>query len=301
MKSKFFLCFGLGVLVLIFKGIHSIYHFTNDFKVAYITTHLAYHPEWDISGQPTIHELRPLLARPFKYLGKGGQAYAFESDDGQYVLKFVRFKFLQPRLKLQLISWIPFLEDWDINERERRLRKVHDFYLGYKKAFEVNHLNSGLIYLHFNPTFNQFGSVEIIDRKGLRHIVDLDQTVFILQKKADMLNDLLTRLLKQGDLNAAKEKIKAMLEMYVHHYKMGLHDLGYGVIHNTGFVGDLPIHVDLGKMAFDDEIKVPKSYQADLRLVADKIKGWIGQFHPSQAQELHPFIDQQVFSLVSAY
>lgn len=294
MKSKFLLLLGICAIAFALKGIHSIYQFTNDFKVEYITTNLTYHPEWDISGQPSISELKPLFTKPFKYLGKGGQAYAFESDDGKYVLKFVKFKFLQPRLKHQLISWIPFFGDWSTNERERRLKKFNDFYLGYKQAFEVNRLNSGLVYLHFNPTFSRFGSVELIDRKGLKHLVDLDQTAFILQKKGEMLNELLTRLLQQGDIKTAKAKIKAMLEMYVHHYKMGLHDLGYGIIHNTGFVEDLPIHVDLGKMTWDEEITIPKNYHADLRIVAGKIKEWMSHFYPALAQEFHQFIDQQV-------
>ena len=296
MKPKFYFFSVLCALILI-KALTSLYDYTHDFRVDYISSPITYHPEWEIKGQLEKNEIKKIFKQPFSYLGKGGQAYAFESQDGKYVLKFVKFKFLQPRLKHQLLSLVPFFEDWNANEMERRLRKFHDFYLGYKLAFEVNPENSGLVYLHFNPTFNQFGSVILYDRKGLKHFVDLDQTVFIIQKKGEMLNDLLVKLLKTGKVQEAKQKIEKILEMYVTHYQMGLHDLGFGVIHNTGFVGDFPIHVDLGKMTWDEDIKKLEFYKEDLTVIAGKIEAWLKDCFPLHHTELSAAIEQKLSSI----
>lgn len=291
MKTKLTYFFLLAIALF---SLSKVYEYTHDFRIEYISSHITYHPEWEIKGLPSNKEIRLLLAQPFKYLGKGGQAYAFESEDGKYVLKFVKFKFLQPRFKHQLISFIPFFEDWNDNEMERRLRKFHDFYLGYKRAFEVNKINSGLLYLHFNPTFNQFGTVTLFDRKGLKHVVDLDQTVFIVQKKSEMLNELLVKLLDQGRVEEAKEKINKILDMYLSHYQMGLHDLGFGVIHNTGFAEDLPIHVDLGKMTWDENIMKSECYKEDLIMIASKIEEWLRENYPLYHEELSLAITQKL-------
>lgn len=291
MKTKLSIFFLLAIALF---ALSKLYEYTHDFRVEYISSPITYHPEWEIKGLPSNKEIRPLFSQSFKYLGKGGQAYAFESEDGKYVLKFVKFKFLQPRLKHQLISFIPFFEDWNNNEMERRLRKFHDFYLGYKCAFEVNQKNSGLLYLHFNPTFNQFGSVTIFDRNGLKHTVDLDQTVFIVQKKSKMLNELLVNLLDHGQVEEAKRKIEKILDMYLAHYQMGLHDLGFGVIHNTGFSGDLPIHVDLGKMTWDEDIMRQECYKTDLVTIASKIEEWLKENYPLYHSELSLAITQKL-------
>lgn len=282
------------IAIFILLGLAKLYERTRDFRIDYISAPITYHPQWEIKGLPESKEIRKLLNQPFTYLGKGGQAFAFGSKDGSYVLKFVKFSFLKPRLKHRFISLLPFFEDWQANEMERRLRKFHDLYLGYKYAFEVNPANSGVIYLHINPTFNQFGTVTLFDRKGIKHVVDLDQTVFILQRKSEMLDELLARLLDEGNLDEAKNKIEKILEMYVSHYHMGLHDLGYGVIHNTGFAGDTPIHVDLGKMAWDEEIKNRDRYKPDLIIIAGKIEEWVEKNYPLYHAELSAAITQKL-------
>lgn len=297
MKAKYSYIVSLLFFGFLAKGLFSLYHYTHDFRVDYISSSMSYHPEWDIKDRISSKEIKKILDQPFYFIGKGGQAYAFESQDGKYVLKFVKFKFIQEKLKNKLLSWIPFYEDYSVNERERRIKKFYDLYLGYKCAFEQNSQNSGIVYLHFNPTFSQFGSVALTDRKGLKHRVDLDQTAFIIQQKGIMLNDLLTQLLNGGHIEVAKQKIEKILDMYVTHYQMGLHDLGYGVIHNTGFVGDIPVHIDLGKMTWDEEIKNIDNYKPDLMIVTSKIEEWLNKTHPEYFPEISKFIEQKINSI----
>ena len=65
------------------------------FSVALIHSGLTFNPAWETA--PASPELDPIFSQKFHYLGCGGQSFAFVSDDGQYVIKFFKFRlFRQP-------------------------------------------------------------------------------------------------------------------------------------------------------------------------------------------------------------
>lgn len=266
---------------------------TARFRISYITSQMTYHPEWETPlTDKEASKVKFILNQPFTYLGKGGQMYAFESADGKFVLKFIKFKFLRTKPLNYALSKLPFFEDRHTNEMQRRTKKVHDLYQGYKLAYDLSKENSGLIYLHYNPTFNQFGSVQLVDKLGLKHQVDLDQVVFFIQEKGILFNAYLKDVLGQGDHINAKKAISQIINLYREHYKKGLYDRDYGVIHNTGFVDDKPIHIDMGKFTFDERMKQKSYAEQDLRLVTDKIKEWLKKEFP----EHHALLSQAIGS-----
>src|SRR5262245_9148759 len=71
------------------------------FSVEQITTEFPYNPDWTVNyPQELTQFVNMVTQQPFSYLGKGCQAIAFGSEDGEYVLKF----FYQGRFKE-----VPFL------------------------------------------------------------------------------------------------------------------------------------------------------------------------------------------------
>lgn len=277
-------------------GYQSYYKSIRGFTLASITpSQFTYDPMWEIEllSAPDEEEIKNILKQPFTFIGKGGQAFAFESEDGRYVLKFLKFKYLRHNPVYQLISYIPFLEDYDLNEMQRKIKKFHNVYLGYHWAYKLNRKNSGLIYIHFNPTFNKFGSTELYDKLGTRHYIDLDQVVFVVQKKGRLLNEVLTEAFSKGDVISAQKKVLKIIEMYFDQYKKGLYDRDYGVVHNTGFVGEAPIHIDMGKMTYDLRMRQDSYLKSDILLVCSKIKEWIKKEHPKYYNEMALRIDEK--------
>lgn len=300
MKHRFVYLFLIALSVVIIRAEYLFYYPSTDFHIESITSPLSYHPEWDIHSLSLQEEskLRKILDQQFHYLGKGGQIYAFESEDKRYVLKFLKFKYLKPRLKNQLISLIPFFEDWQTNEMQRRHRKFNGLYKDYKWAYQLNKENSGLLFLHFNPTFNQFGPVVLFDKHGLKHSVELDQVAFVIQEKGILLDTVLTEKLNNGEIAEAQAKINAILDMYLRLYEKGLYDRDYGVAHNTAFVGDRPIHIDMGRISLDEKMKQKCYYKSDLVLVSTKISEWIKKRYPQFHSVLSKSIEDKLNSIL---
>lgn len=253
---------------------------SNDhFHIDKIKSTISYDPQWEI---PCLDdgEIKQALAQPYKYLAKGGQSFAFESQDGKYVLKFIRFSYLRPKLKYRLLQFFPYFKE--IYRKDLALRKqaIHDLYQGYKWGIELTKESSGLLLLHFNSTHDQFETIALTDKKGHEYRLDLDQTVFILQRKGRSLDLVLRELLEAGDVAAAQGKIEKILEMYRENYRKGLSDLDYGVTHNTGFIGDTPFHFDLGKLTYNEKMTLQENQKADLLKVTSRLKSWLKAHHP---------------------
>ena len=224
-----------------------------------------------------------ILVQPFRFLGKGGQVYAFESEDGQWVLKLLRFKSLRSRLKNRVISWLPFMGDWEKNFVARRERKFAALFEGYSAAFRLNRETSGLVLLHFHPTQGEFGEVDLYDNEGVRHRLNLDTSVFIVQKKGRPVNEIIDEKMALGDVEGAAGLLQRLLEAHSEGYAKGLYDKDYGLIHNFGFIDDRPLHIDLGKVVYDERMKEASYQKADLERVMGRLKEWLVRHHPEEA------------------
>lgn len=274
----------LGCFIALSVGYNLYYKAIDGFRLGNVRGAVTYDPAWKVkSTKEQEAQVKALLRQPFTYLGKGGQAYAFESEDGRYVLKLLKFKFLRPKITNRLISFIPFLEDKVTNDLQWRQKKFYELYQGYKWAYQLNKEGSGLIYLHFNPTFNQFGAVTLYDKLGRQHTLELDQVAFIIQEKGRLLDQLLNEKLSSKDIEGAKILLNRFFDAVVFQYNKGLYDRDYGHVHNAGFVANRPIHIDMGKITYDPRMKEKSSQNADLKLILARLDKWLIRYHPQVA------------------
>lgn len=284
---------GLGLL---FGVIRLYYSLTDDFRLSNISySELKMKKEWEMASVSVLQETQALktLNQPFKYIGKGAQCYAFESEDQQYVLKFFKFKHLKP---FWMTEWLPAvgpLKAYKNHSTQRKQRKINSVFSGYALAFQENREETQLLYLHLQPTSHLKQQVKVLDKLGLSHYIDLDSIVFLLQRKGETLA---TRLRKQLDLQdpiAAQHSIHQILHMYVGEYGRGIYDHDHEVMQNTGFVGDHPFHLDAGKFKKDARAIEKEWYKKDLKHVAWKIDDWIKQHYSLYYASLSAYIASQ--------
>ena len=103
----------------------------------------------------------------------------------------------------------------------------------------------GLVYLHLNKTRNLHRTLTIIDRTGQEHRVDLDQTEFVIQRKAELIFSYLHKLQSPQEV---QEAIASLLQLVQNRIDKGFSDRDKAVSNNYGFVNGHPIHLDVGRL-----------------------------------------------------
>ena len=131
-----------------------------------------------------------VFSQDFTYLGSGGQVYAFVSSDDQYVLKF--FKHHHHFLPF----WRSVLPGSSEREQKREKKRVRDF-TSYRLCKDLLPQETGLLFVHLDRTEHLKTEVRILDKLQIAHLVDLDTTAFILQKRATLAYDYLEDLIQR--------------------------------------------------------------------------------------------------------
>ncbi len=271
-----------GCLVL-FAFIRLYFNLTDDFRIGNISYEMPFHPEWEIPplSPQDQQRIEKILAQPFTYIGKGAQSYAFSSADNQYVLKFFKFKHLTPHWFVELFPPFPPFSTYREKQALRKNKKLYGVFEGYRLAYEVHQGPSGLIYIHLNKSQSLHKAVKVKDKLGLQREIELDSVAFLLQEKAKTTRLVIQEALDQDNLTLAKHRMRQIFDLYLAEYKKGIYDKDHGVMHNTGFVGEKPIHLDVGKMTRDNNLFKPTVWQRDMEHIAWKFSWWIAEHYPS--------------------
>lgn len=266
---------------------------TDDFRISNISYEMPYHAEWEIPMLTSTQqqELEAILNQKFRYLGKGAQSYVFASDDGKYVIKFFKFKHLRPSWFVDMLPDVSLFSQFKQKVSARKARKLFGVFNGYKLAYDKEKADSGLIFIQLNPSHKE-KVITVVDKIGFDRHVDLGAVPYIVQEKGKTLRLVFGDLIEKGDMETLKKRIVQIFNLYLAEYRQGINDHDHGVMHNAGFVGDRPIHLDVGKIHAEESMKQPATYQEDLLLVAAKMDQWLQENYPDQADEIKTFILQ---------
>lgn len=221
--------------------------------------------------------LKTILSQPFTFLGSGNQTFAFESQDGHYVLKFFKFQHLKEQ---SFLSWLPLPA---IKEKiaQSKARRIEQVFLGHFIATAYDKEQSGIHYVHLNPQEKTHLKANIVDYAGLKYQIDLDEVVFVLQKKGESSRKAISKLLDRGQVKKACELLQRLLALYVDDYRRGVFDRDHNIMHNTGFINSTPMRIDVGKLKMDNRMKEFSNFKHDLKkITSERIVKWVKNYYP---------------------
>lgn len=273
----------ITIAIITVYGLGRLYYrVTDGFTIGNMTSDFVYHPEWETRPltQDEHQTLDSAIDQSYSYLGKGCQAYVFQSQDGKYVIKF--FKYQRFRLK-PWESYLPsvsFIDSYRYQKLLKKQKKLENFLSSWVVAFDDLKSEAGLIYVHLNKSTNLKKMLLIRDKIGMEHQVDLDQYEFCVQKKAVMLSDALLRFKRENKLTEAKQLILRLIDLLVSDYKRGFRDNDPALMQNTGVVDGYPIYVDIGQLVKDEKIKNPEVYQPILKAKMQELDLWLQENYP---------------------
>ena len=287
----------LAVIVLSFYGAGRLYyHLTAGFMVSNIVSDFSFQPQWEVRplSKKEAQEVAYAINQPYHYLGKGCQSYVFESEDGQYVIKF--FKYQRYRLQPWLAYFppLPAVVAYRQEKIEKKWNKLDGFVKSWKIAFENLKEETGLVFVHLNKTDHLKQSLTVYDKVGFQHVLDLDQMEFCIQRRAVMLCDTLLTYKENGDLTKSKALVHQLLRTILSEYERGLADNDHALMQNTGVAQGCAVHIDVGQFVFNEEVKQPAVFHQELFTKTYKFKIWLRENYP----ELGEYLEQELAQII---
>lgn len=271
---------------------------TQGFNIEKISSKLTYNEMW---GVPPLNQeeiqcfVTNVFSQPFYYLGSGEQCYVFQSEDGQFVLKFFKMHQLLPK---DWLNDFPFslLENYRFNNVEKRKQLINEVFSSIKSCYDNLQDESGLLFIHLNKTRDLRTKATLHDKSGKKYLVDLDSKEFFLQRKAVRIYDHLVKLMKQGEEERVHRSIRSLLKVVVARCEQGLADLDIGVRNNYGFIEDEAMIIDCGSLVPDDAIAQPHHYQREVLRIAEAMDHWAQTHYP----ELVPIIQDEAHFAINS-
>lgn len=246
---------------------------TDSFTISSISSSRPYNEAFATS-EPRKEELEKALDQKYTYFRRGGQAFVFLSEDGEYVIKFLKQRMFRPSW---LLNHLPLPRLFRDKRNWKRLDKLKRDFKSYKFAFEELHDQTGMLYLHLNPTTHLQKKLSITDRLNISHQINLDQFDFIVQKRAKEVNHYIETLMNQNRIQEAKKAIKDLIALIPLSEKKGYRDRDPDIQTNCGFIGDQAVKIDVGRFLKKDQ----RYTKTQLENILEPFETWIKERHPT--------------------
>ena len=220
-------------------------------------------------------DLPIFAAQEFHYLGHGGQAVAFASADGKYVLKFFLTKQLHGEKRFPIpkpTHWIPAHRKARQEQREQaRQRSLMKAMRNYCIAFEKIPEKTGIIGLHLVAADENLPVVILLDQNGRRHPVDLNRASFVFQHKAQLVKD---KLASASTVDEKQRVLAALNKFFEERARAGFVDVerSFMIEMNYGFLGEIPIQLDVGNIEFLEPLQ--SSPEEEIGRIQGLLRNW---------------------------
>lgn len=248
------------------------HHQTKGFRIAKIER--SHSPFPDRAPGSLDPEMQELFSRPFTYLGRGFESFAFLSEDGQFVLKLFNNR-CQTRLfwLSQLPARGPW-KSWHIQQIEKTTAKLQKAFTSFDIAYTFLREETGL--LHLAPSGSPL-SVTLIDPIGISHRVNLQKTAFAIQKKVEQVYPFLSRCDDEALGGACIQKLVSLLRKKM---ELGISDSDPLIRTNFGFQEGKAIQIDIGPLFFDPGLKEKETQNRELAKITLSLRHYLENHDP---------------------
>ncbi len=276
-----------------------------------IADDLPYQPRWETTplSEEQMSEVDQVLNQPFKLIGSGSECFAFMSEDGETVIKFFKLGFARPvyynkglfsedhRAYAGTLSnhpWIPKNGIGWLATCRQRVFGIREFRLtrtfsSCKLAYDKLKEETGVFYLHLNPSDCFHRNLTLIDRNGIAHQVPIDSAKFLLQRRAEPLEKHFAQLVREKRDEDGKQSIDSLFTLIISRCQKGFFDRDF-INRNLGYIGNQAIEIDLGSFIPDPNMAHPMIYKKELFFATLELRGWLEK----KAPELLPYFDERL-------
>jgi len=235
-------------------------------------------------------QLAEIVRQPFRYCGEGSTSKAYVSEDGRFVIKL----FLNNSFKSHYWQNFPFLRDLANKRKELRCKYNRSF--GAINAYQYIPEESGMVFYQFIRPRNLFSHPILLrESDGTLSEFDLNESEYIIQKKAVIVSEYFSAHLSNGNLEKVYSGITKILELVKTLYDQGIVLVVLQFLDNFGFVGDEPIRIDVEHVCYDPKWKEKGKEHLQKQLPA--FRKWIVNNAPEEVVSHFDGEVQRIFGL----
>lgn len=225
---------------------------------------------------PTSPDSSVHLHQPLRFIGAGKQFFAFETADGKYVVKFMKWSRRRP---------LPWLEKLPLTE-----------YLAKRARLATNLQKSSLLALEKLPEETQLvvptlpETFTLIDKLGITHTVPSNSVHFYVQRKAINFTDHFNN-------NPTDALIHSFIHTVATQCQSGIVNLDPVIDRNYGVVNGQVILLDIGSFLKSPKLHHTAAIQHEIVLELLPLRAWIQKNHPEHLATFDRTLSQELDSL----
>jgi len=269
--------------LLLFKGAGYLCNLaTHTFSIAAIRPAFAASLEWRCAP-PSLEEEKEILAalsQPYTYASKGGQVYVFFSQDGKYVLKFLKQRLYVVPKWLEIFPFSTLFSSYkekkSFQKKEKRARDFSSYLLA---ATEIKE-HTGVLYLQLNADEARHYPITLLDPLHICHKIDLFAFPFILQKRALRIYDQIEQAMQRGDVAYCYRLIDQIIALELELCKKGIRDRDSVVDSNDGIIDGRVVKIDVGRLLSDERVKSHSCAVQEIEGMLVPFRSWLKQKYP---------------------
>ena len=246
------------------------------------------------SSSPFPNELKNTL---FTYMKKGSQAYAFQSQDGTYVLKLFKRHHMQDALWLHKIPTFGPLTSWKNLLLAKRKKRLLLTLQSYTIATDQLQKQCAILAYQLEPSCLETIPVTLEDGIGRKHMISLSSCGFILQKKASLVFPSFSHWIKNKEYEAAQTALRSLVAIISERSKLGIQDVDPDLHKNAGFIGTEAIFIDVGSFTKKEAPLSKEAFQYDIIKISKELREWLNVKDPSLAI----FFDKTIEEAIRTY
>jgi hypothetical protein len=296
MKKKFSTIRITFLLFCAIIGVRTLYYgLTEGFSLQRIQEKILFPGNFSLPppSRQQFAQLQSCTKRRFLYLAKGSQAYAFISEDGNYVLKLFKCHHMRPAPSwFQEIPLPDSLAQYRDSLVARRDHRVSLALNSYKVAATTLRRECALIYAQILPSKQFSLPVTIRDGIGREYSIDLAAHGFALQQRADLVQISFRRWIAKNDMESAKKAIDSLVGVIVRRSKKEVQDSDPDLHKNAGLIGTKAVFIDIGSFHKNPKISSYDEMRSDMKKVFGKFSRWLSK----ESEELHAYLQERLES-----
>lgn len=217
--------------------------------------------------------------QPFYYLASGVQSYVFIGKDRETILKLFKHHHFGPSSDTLKKILPQNLSRPLIKKREKRMLNL---FSSAQIAYGQLQEKTGVFYLHLGKTNGKHGKISLFDKLGICYDLDLDQTEFILQRRAETAFEKLHKLFKNGQTDEAISSMKDLLHLIEQRSMQGIKNKDGNILENCGFFGRHPLEIDVGSFIHRNASANPQPHKKAVLRATLQLLNFVKKNYPEE-------------------